>query len=75
MGDKDWRARSIKLSFYDYWLELENIPVYRGNFVENVYTLPLGDWPRLGGKGAYLSLANQQVTNGFVVEIAPGGEL
>jgi hypothetical protein len=44
-------------------------------FVEDVYTLPLGDWERLGGRGAYLSLANQQVTNGYVVEIAPGGEI
>lgn len=71
----DWRSRAIKLSFWDYWLEREGIPVYRGNYVEDVYTLPLGDWPRLGGRGAYLSLANQQVTAGYVVEIAPGSEL
>jgi quercetin dioxygenase-like cupin family protein len=69
------RERRIKVSFWDYWLERENLPVYRGNYVEDLYTLALGDWPRLGGRGAYLSLANQQVTAGYVVEIAPGGEL
>ena len=75
MGDKDWRARSVKLSFYDYFLEKEGIPVYRGNFVDDVYTLELGDWERVGGQGAYLSLANQQVTNGYVAEIPAGGQL
>ncbi|HEX6512740.1 MAG TPA: cupin domain-containing protein [Chloroflexota bacterium] len=75
MSDNGWRERSTKLSFWDYWLELEDIPVHRGNFVEDVYTLPLADWPRLGGSGAYLSMANQQTTNGYVVEIAPGGQL
>jgi hypothetical protein len=75
MATDVWRERAIKLSFWDYWLEREGIPVYRGNYVEDVYTLPLGEWPRLGGRGAYLSLANQQVTNGYVVEIPAGGEL
>lgn len=75
MGSADWRERSVKLSFYDWFLERENVPVYGGNFVDNVYTLELADWPRVGGKGAYLSMANQQVTNGHVVEIAPGGQL
>ncbi|HLG70475.1 MAG TPA: cupin domain-containing protein [Chloroflexota bacterium] len=75
MTDNDWRSRSIKLSFWDYFLEQEGIPVYRGNYVEDVYTLELGDWERVGGRGAYLSMANQQVTNGYVVEIAPGSQL
>jgi quercetin dioxygenase-like cupin family protein len=29
----------------------------------------------MGGRGAYLALANQQITNGYVVEIAPAGTL
>jgi quercetin dioxygenase-like cupin family protein len=70
-----WRANSVKQSFYDYFLEQEGIPVYRGNYVENVYTLPLGDWKRLGGRGAYINLANQQQTDGYVVEIPPAAAL
>src|SRR6266571_2705679 len=71
----DRRARSIKQSFYDYWLETEGITVYRGNYVADVYTLELDAWPRMGGRGAYLSLANQQVTNGYVAEIPAAGAL
>ncbi len=70
-----WREKSIRQSFYDHFLENEGLPVYRGNYVEDVYTLPLGDWERLGGRGAYINLANQQQTDGYVVEIAPGGAL
>jgi quercetin dioxygenase-like cupin family protein len=70
-----WRENRVKQSFYDWFLEKEGIPVYRGHYVENVYTLPLGDWKRLGGRGAYINLANQQQTDGYVVEIPPGGAL
>ena len=70
-----WRDKSLEQSFYEYWLERENVPVYRGYYVEDVYTLPLGDWARQGGRGAYLCLANQQQTDGYVVEIAPGAAL
>lgn len=75
LSHETWREKSLKQSFYDYWLEKEGIPVYRGNHVEDVYTLELGDWPRLGGKGAYLSLAKQQRTDAYVAEIPPGGQL
>src|SRR5437764_11342151 len=71
----DWRANSIRQSFYEHWLDVEGLPVYRGNYVEDVHTLELGLWPRMGGRGAYLSLANQEITNGYVVEIAPAGTL
>jgi quercetin dioxygenase-like cupin family protein len=71
----EWRARSVKQSFYDYFLETEEVPVYRGNYVEDVYTLELAPWARMGGKGAYLALADQQITNGYVVEIEPAGSL
>src|SRR5919202_914869 len=70
-----WREKSVTQSFYDYFLEKEGIPVYRGNYVEDVYTLPLGSWERMGARGAYVNLANQQQTDGYVVEIPPGGAL
>jgi quercetin dioxygenase-like cupin family protein len=70
-----WRGRSRTQSYYDYWLEQEGIPVYRGFYIEDVHALELGAWRRTGGRGAYLSLGGQQQTNGFVAEIAPGGDL
>jgi quercetin dioxygenase-like cupin family protein len=71
----EWLQRRVRQSFYDYWLEKEGIPVYRGNHVEDVYTLPLGEWERIGGRGAAINLADQQQTDGYVYEIAPGGTL
>jgi mannose-6-phosphate isomerase-like protein (cupin superfamily) len=70
-----WREVAEKVSFYDYFLQQENIPVYRGFYIEDITTIELGDWKRLGGRGAYLSLANQQLFDAYVAEIPPGGAL
>jgi hypothetical protein len=49
-----WRANGVTRSFYEHWLRSENIPVYRGHYVEDVNSLQLGAWARLGGLGARL---------------------
>jgi quercetin dioxygenase-like cupin family protein len=70
-----WRASSVSESFYEHWLRSEDIPVYHGYYVEDVITLPLGRWARMGGLGARLLLGGQQQTDGFVAEIPPAGAL
>jgi len=60
---------------YEQWQAEEGVPVYRSYYVSDMYTLELGDWPRKGGKGAYLNLANQYEDDAFIVEIPPGGQL
>jgi gentisate 1,2-dioxygenase len=60
---------------YKAWLEQEGLPVLSGEFVPDVRTMELGDWPRRGGKGAYLSFSDQLVADAYVAEIAPGGRL
>ena len=47
------------------------MPVYKSYYVTDMYNLELGDWPRKGGKGAYLNLANQYEDDGMIVEIPP----
>lgn len=73
--EAEWRSNSVTESFYEHWLKREDIPVYRGFYVEDVHTLPLGPWRRTGGLGARLLLGGQQQTDGFVVEIPPGAAL
>lgn len=73
--EAQWRAGGITESFYDHWLRREDIPVYRGYYVEDAHSLELGPWKRLGGAGARLLLGGQQQTDGFVAEIPPGGAL
>jgi hypothetical protein len=60
---------------YKAWLEQEGLPILSGEFVPDVRTMELGDWPRRGGKGAYLSFSDQLVADAYVAEIAPGGRL
>jgi mannose-6-phosphate isomerase-like protein (cupin superfamily) len=59
---------------YETWQQGEGIPIYTGAYVGNLYTLELKDWARVGQKGAFVNLANQQVDDAQVIEIAPRGQ-
>lgn len=66
---------SDRFGAYDRWIETEGLPVVSGSHVQDVRTLELGDWPRRGGKGAYLAFSDQRVADGYVCEIAAGASL
>ena len=57
---------------YSNWQKGEGIPLYQGAYIENLYKLELGAWPRLGQPGAIINLADQEHDDGWLVEIAPG---
>src|SRR5947208_16980767 len=60
-------------AFYDRWVEGLELPIYKGYYVEDLRTLPLGRWDDRGCDAAFLQLAGQQgVTGCYVTEIAPG---
>jgi hypothetical protein len=59
---------------YDLLQVDEGIPVVKGNVVEDVTTLALGEWKRMGALGCYLNLSNQQQTDAYVCEIPSGSE-
>lgn len=59
---------------YDQLQAKEGIPIVKGNVVEDVTTLELGRWERMGAAGCYLNLSNQQQTDAYVCEIAPGAQ-
>ena len=41
---------------YDRWITSQGIDVIRGFFVEDLYTVPLKWWDRIGGYGVYVML-------------------
>lgn len=59
-------------TFYEGWQEAEGIPIYHGYYVPDIRILPLADWKRFGGKGAFINFAQQQGTDVQVLEIAAG---
>jgi gentisate 1,2-dioxygenase len=59
---------------YARWQQLEGIPAHRGSYVENLYTAEVAPWPRLGQKGAFVNLAEQEHDDAWLVEVEPGGQ-
>jgi mannose-6-phosphate isomerase-like protein (cupin superfamily) len=61
---------------YREFIESEGIPIYTGIGVSNVRELDLGDWDRMGARGAYLYLdGNDGIKGMYVLEIPGGGQL
>jgi hypothetical protein len=70
-----WRARNkLADTPYKRWQRREGIPVYRGSFVDDLHTLEVGEWPRVGQKGAFVNLADQEEDDGWLIEIDAGGQ-
>ena len=60
-------------TLYDDWAESLGIPIYRGYYVDDAKTLPLGWWEERQCFGAIVQLVGQEgVTGSQVLEIPPG---
>jgi len=65
-----------KKTFYQKYVESQGIPVHDGTFVEDIRSVDVGDWARIGGKGCFLQLdGTEGLDDCFIAEIPPGGEL
>ncbi|MBI4334928.1 MAG: cupin domain-containing protein [Chloroflexi bacterium] len=63
-------------TFYDRWVEAQEIPVNRGYAVDDLNTVKVETWARKGGKGAFVILEGAEgMADAYVCEIAPGGNL
>jgi mannose-6-phosphate isomerase-like protein (cupin superfamily) len=61
---------------YDEFMAAEGIPCYRHFGVPDLTGLELGDWPRMGGRGAYLQFRGSEGLWGmYVLEIPPRGSV
>jgi len=59
---------------YRQWQQKEGIPIHTGSYVTDLYRLEVASWPRIGQKGAFVNLAAQEIDDGQLLEIAPGGQ-
>ena len=63
-------------SSYQVWLKTESIPVIRGYFIDDLRTVSVEPWDRMGGKGVWVELEGTgDSNNAYVCEILPGGSL
>jgi len=61
---------------YEKWIATEGIPVVQGYGVTDVNQLDLGEWSRVGGRGAYIQLTGLEgITGLYAGEIALGSGL
>jgi hypothetical protein len=75
-GGEETEGRAVrpKETAYGKWQAAEGLPVNKGSFVADLHTLAVAPWERTGQKGAFVNLGNQENGDGYVLEIAPGGE-
>jgi quercetin dioxygenase-like cupin family protein len=59
---------------YEQFLEKEGVPVTRGYFIEDLKTVKLERWERMGAFGCYLNMGDQQETDAYICEIAPASQ-
>lgn len=69
---RNWRR--LRERAYQQWLKQEGIPVHTGSFVRDLHRAEVGPWARFGQKGAVISLADQEVNDGWLIEVTPGGK-
>jgi mannose-6-phosphate isomerase-like protein (cupin superfamily) len=66
-------ARPRAKTYYEQWLEKEEVPVIEGFGVTDVRTLTLKPWKRLACEGAYLQLRGLEGISGvYLGRLAPG---
>lgn len=58
---------------YQRWQKAEGIPVYKGACVKDLYHADVAPWGRIGQKGAFVNLADQEIDDAWLIEIGPSG--
>ena len=61
--------------YYDDWVAREGLDLIRGYKVDDVYTVPLKWWPRVGGDAVQIQLDGTGELNAYVCEVGPGQSL
>ena len=70
------RTRQRRQLPYERWLEAQNVPVYRGNYVEDMKTLDLAPWPVRECNAGFLYFTGQEgISEARIEEIPPGKTL
>lgn len=64
-----------RVPFYELWQKREGIPVYKVFHVDDLNAVELAPWRRFGGRGAFINLADADITAAMVLEIPPAETL
>ena len=67
----DWEPTQTP---YQVWQQAEGIPIHRGAYIPDLYTVEVGSWARVGQRGAFVNLAEQEHDDAYVLEVVPGGQ-
>lgn len=66
----------LEINFYHNFQQKEGIPVYKSHYFEDLLSIELKPWARMGGLGAYMILTgDQQNSDNYLCEIPPGKTL
>ena len=66
----------VEKSVYNKWVEAQGVPIIRGFYVDDLRTVKLEPWDRLGGLGVFINLFGDYATNdAYLCEIPPGKSL
>ena len=70
------RSSPIGRSPYEHWYteNKNNMPTFEGLVIQDARTEPLEFWDDKGVDGLYLKMADYQITDGWILEIPPGGK-
>ncbi len=66
--------RQRRETAYQTWKQGEGIPEHQGSYVQDLHTAEVASWPRMGQRGAFVSLSDQVRADCYLLEIAAGGE-
>ncbi len=68
--------QGVLRDYYSEFQREEGIPVYKGFYINDLRTLAVQPWPRMGGLGAYINLYGEEFSgDNYLCEITPGQSL
>jgi hypothetical protein len=75
VGPKTKRVSPLGRTPYEHWFQKnkDKMPSFEGLIIEDARTEPLAYWDRMGVDGLYIKMADYQITDGWILEIPPGG--
>ncbi|MDH3533923.1 MAG: hypothetical protein OEO82_13400, partial [Gammaproteobacteria bacterium] len=76
VGPTTRRVSPVGRSPYEHWFQ-ENkskMPTFEGLLIQDARTEPLEYWEDMGVDGLYIKMADYQITDGWILEIPPGGK-
>lgn len=76
VGPRTERVSPLGRTPYEHWFQ-ENkgkMPTFEGLIIQDARTEPLEYWDKMGVNGLYIKMADYQITDGWILEIPPGGK-